>query len=263
MAMMGAQAFGDDIIGDDIIGAQAFGDDLFGATAPAGPPVRMSAGPAAVHPALAMQNPALNPYHPANFRRGGHPAFRGHGGHPGNWGGYGGHPGYAAPGGYGAPDPSLNFNPDALLERLHHKALAEAAAQARVQQSIAAKGYDYKGFEPKRWNKLVIGLTSPVVAAGSQQVVSAQPAVPFRGERLVVASDIAGNFLITQINVGKDSQLVAPGGIPARTFSEQAQAVEMKLDTCAVGQLITLVVQNIGTGNATFYGSLIGVALQR
>lgn len=100
------------------------------------------------------------------------------------------------------------------------------------------------------------------LAAGSSRIISANPQVVFRGERLVVPSAIAGSFLIDSIVVGKDSQQVAPGSLPAAIFSEVAVGMRLKLDTAQPGIQISLGVTNVSAGPLRFTGALVGTAVE-
>jgi hypothetical protein len=99
--------------------------------------------------------------------------------------------------------------------------------------------------------------TAPI-AAGASATITARPQVLFKGQRLVIPSDIAGNFTIDDLKVGKDSQFVADGSIPGRVLQENATMVEFDLDTAQISQDITLNVTNIGGAPATFRAALWG-----
>lgn len=116
---------------------------------------------------------------------------------------------------------------------------------------------------PTKSREYVIGLESTAaIAAGAAARVSTQPQVPFRVDRVVVPSDIAGSFVISDIKVGKNSQLAAEGNISCRTFQENAVGVSLKGDTAQVSQFVTIAVQNISGGALTFRASVIGPAVE-
>ena len=123
--------------------------------------------------------------------------------------------------------------------------------------------------QPRNVREFAIGFgpTSPAVAAGSTVIVAAQPQIIFRGSRLVVpsffgADPVAPNFTVNDIRVGKDSQFVSAGPLPALAYLENAVGTAMGLDTCNVGQLITLNVTNIGAAAHTFFATIFGTSVQ-
>lgn len=116
--------------------------------------------------------------------------------------------------------------------------------------------------KPQKSREFPLGFPETLVEAAATEDVTAFPQVPFRGERLIVPSDIAGLFAIDDIRVGKNSQLVATGPLPARGFSEVGVGVGVHLDTAQVSQQITLRVRNISGQDATFRAMLIGRAVE-
>lgn len=116
--------------------------------------------------------------------------------------------------------------------------------------------------KPMKSREFPLGFPETTIAAGATADIVAQPQTPFRGERLVVPSDIAGLFSIDDIRVGKNSQLVAFGPLPARAFTEVGVGVGMHLDTCQVSMQIVLRVRNISGQSATFRALLIGRAVE-
>ncbi len=112
---------------------------------------------------------------------------------------------------------------------------------------------------PTRLRQQVIGYDSTsTIAAAASSTLTQRPQTIFRPERLVVPATIALAFLITDIKVGKNSQLVAAGSIPAAAFSEASTAVSLKMDTCPVGGDISLSVTNFSAGAVRFLGALFG-----
>lgn len=137
----------------------------------------------------------------------------------------------------------------------------QAAALARVKLAQQAALVRQPAFNKSR--EYVIGFDSTTtVAAAAQATITARPQVPFRGERLIVPSDIAGSFVIDDIRVGKNSQLVAAGAIPARTFEQTGVGVRLRLDTCQVSMDLILQVTNISGGALRFRASMIGLAVE-
>jgi len=122
----------------------------------------------------------------------------------------------------------------------------------------------YNGFSPTKARRVPLGFTSTAVvpAAGTAQVIS-RPQVPMRVERLVVPSDIAGLFAVTDLKVGNKSQFPASGAIPARGFQENAVGVELQGDTAYPAIDIVIEVLNISAATpATFRAMLVGETVQ-
>ncbi len=105
-------------------------------------------------------------------------------------------------------------------------------------------------------------LSDAAVAAGASVTVISRPQVLFRGQRLVIPSDIAGDFSLDDVKVGKNSQFVAEGAVPGRVMQENARDVAMILDTAKVSQDISLSVTNISGAARTFRAALFGLVLE-
>jgi hypothetical protein len=93
-----------------------------------------------------------------------------------------------------------------------------------------------------------------------------QPGGPIRHYVGQPAQDLGGMTQIVgkefQNIVGTDlTQLVAPGSIPAQSFTQTAVGTAMALDTVNVGQFVTLDVTNVGAQPANFAASLFGTTL--
>jgi hypothetical protein len=103
------------------------------------------------------------------------------------------------------------------------------------------------------------GLTP--VAAGANVIINANPQVNFRPSRLVIPDSVAPSFMINDFKIGMRSQLVAPGALPAQSFTQEAVGTAMALDTVNVGQFVTLDVTNVSTQTVNFSASLFGTTL--
>lgn len=144
---------------------------------------------------------------------------------------------------------------DALLS------MTGAAAPSRTQmRNYHPRVIDVKQVDARAPRQLVIGFSAASVAAGVQAVISVLPQVIFRGQRLVVPSDIAGSFSIDDIIVGNRSQLVSAGALPARAFQENCLNNELHLDTASVSQQLILKVTNTSAGALAFSAALFGTA---
>ena len=143
----------------------------------------------------------------------------------------------------------------------HRHAQNSAQKQALMRKRIAA-GAMLRTLAPRSAREFIIGLGITAVPASGSIQVGVQPQVIFRPERIVIPSNLGPYFMLTDIKVGKDSQLVSPGAIPAVVFAENAFGVRLKMDTAQIAQFITLLVTNISSGPQNFMGAIIGPAVQ-
>lgn len=133
--------------------------------------------------------------------------------------------------------------------------------KATLANALGGHIFDQRG--PTRSREFPLGFVSngQIAPAGSQSIVN-RPQVPFRVDRLVVPSDIAGSFTIDDLKVGKDSQFAASGSVPARVFAENGVGVSLKGDTAAISQDVVIATTNIGGGALTFRAAVIGPAVE-
>jgi hypothetical protein len=137
------------------------------------------------------------------------------------------------------------------------QALANAIMRRRVQD-----GAVLRSVPPRNAREYALGLGSTSVTGNSSANINVQPQVIFRPERLVVPSNIAVDFLITDIKVGKNSQLVSTGALPAVMFTEQAFGVRLKMDTAQISMFVTVSVTNQNAQARNFQGGLVGPAVE-
>jgi hypothetical protein len=136
-----------------------------------------------------------------------------------------------------------------------------AAAQALMRKRVAA-GALLRGVPPRNSREYALGLGSTSVSGNSSANINVQPQVIFRPERLVVPSNLAVDFLITDIKVGKNSQLVSTGALPAVMFTEVAFGVRLKMDTCQISMFVTISVTNQNPAARNFQGGIVGPAVE-
>jgi|SRR5579872_1456144 len=136
-----------------------------------------------------------------------------------------------------------------------------AAAQALMRKRVAA-GALLRGVPPRNSREYALGLGSTSVSGNSSANINVQPQVIFRPERLVVPSNLAVDFLITDIKVGKNSQLVSTGALPAVMFTEVAFGVRLKMDTCQISMFVTVSVTNQNPAARNFQGGIVGPAVE-
>lgn len=138
----------------------------------------------------------------------------------------------------------------ALLQQVIAQKLSQGSLLTRVDHPSKARDY-------------VLGLNSTAaIAAGAPGTAVSFPQIVFRPERLVIPSDIAGQFLVNQIIVGKNPQQVSADPIPGRVFDERGVGVRLSMDTAQISQQITLNVTNIGGAPAVFRAAMIGPSVE-
>lgn len=108
----------------------------------------------------------------------------------------------------------------------------------------------------------VVGLGSTAVAGCMSANINVQPQVVFRPERLEIPPEVARDFLITDIKVGKNSQLVSTGALPGLMFTENAFGVRLKMDTAQISMFVTISVTNQNPNARNFQGGLVGPAVE-
>ncbi len=141
---------------------------------------------------------------------------------------------------------------------------ANPALQAAIAQRVADQGTIVREREPYKSRQYAIPFDSgtTAMAAGATQVITSQPQVLFRPERLVVSSAIAASFLINDFKVGKNSQFATSGSHPADAFAPNAFGVRLKCDTAQVSHLISLSVTNNSAAALRFLATLFGEAVE-
>jgi len=138
----------------------------------------------------------------------------------------------------------------ALMQQIIAQKLAQGSLLTRVDHPSKARDY-------------VLGLNSTAaINAGAPGTAVSFPQIVFRPERLVIPSDIAGQFLVNQIIVGKNPQQVSADPIPGRVFDERGVGVRLSMDTAQISQQITLNVTNIGGAPAIFRAAMIGPSVE-
>ena len=96
-----------------------------------------------------------------------------------------------------------------------------------------------------REQPLPLGSTSFTASSGTSLLLSASPARPFRGRRLILdavkTGTTGGLVSITALNVGADNQLPVPSGtaMPAAAFAANAVGVNLDMDPAGPGVGVT------------------------
>jgi hypothetical protein len=105
----------------------------------------------------------------------------------------------------------------------------------------------------------VLGLGTTMVQGCSSVNVSVQPRCIFRLERLEVPPEVAEFFYLTDVKVGKNSQLWSPGAVPMSVFLDRRhQHLRLRTDVSQVSMHITLSVTNMSCHTRNFTGALVG-----
>ena len=149
----------------------------------------------------------------------------------------------------------------AVLHKKKQNAQKQAMARDILRRRVAA-GALLRSQAPRNSREYALGLGSTSVSGNSSANINVQPQVIFRPERLVVPSNIAVDFLITDIKVGKNSQLVSTGALPAVMFTENAFGVRLKMDTAQISMFVTISVTNQNPAARNFQGGLVGPAVE-
>lgn len=145
---------------------------------------------------------------------------------------------------------------------------AHAALKRIVADRIAARGTIVSEQPFRAGREWVIGFDPVVLPArvapallGTSVLITTQPQVVFRGERLIIPSDIAGAVQVIDVKVGNRSQLGSGTSIPGRSFDERGVGVRMQMDTAQISQQIIIIAANNSGGDVTFTASIFGRAV--
>lgn len=148
------------------------------------------------------------------------------------------------------------------MRRLRRGPGGNALARATLAKRVRG-GAILREAPPTKARQYPLSIDSvATIAAGATSIITTRPQVIFRPERLVVGQAIAPSFLINDLRVGKNSQFVNAGSVPAEGFSHQAQGVRLKCDTAQVGSDIVVSVTNTSGGALRFTAMLIGDAVE-
>lgn len=135
-------------------------------------------------------------------------------------------------------------------------ALAMKAAQAG--RLVRTRG-------PTKSRIYTLGFRGSSLAAAGSETLTERPQVPFKGRRISVPTTIEGSpgdFSITDIRVGKNSQLVTTTGIPASSFAADAVAIELDLDTCQTTMDFAIAITNRSAAASRFNATVVGLAVE-
>ena len=141
----------------------------------------------------------------------------------------------------------------AILERIPQNDLCQAMLRVFERQNTVMSPTF-----PGDAIMCAIGLGSTLVYGVSSAYINVQPSEDFHLDRLIISSDVAKYFLVTDIKVGSESQFQSPGCIPGLSFTENVFAIKLKGDMVRPSQFITVSVTNQAPNGCNFQGVLIG-----
>ncbi len=146
--------------------------------------------------------------------------------------------------------------PPRMAQRSSPAAFAQAMRKADTQAILSE-------VEPTKTREYPLGFDSVnTVAAGAAATINQQPQVLYRPNRLVVATNVAPNFVFTDIRIGKNSQLPAVGALTCDAFAPNAVSVDVRFDTAQVNSIISLAVQNISGAAQRFLATMFGQSVE-
>jgi hypothetical protein len=109
---------------------------------------------------------------------------------------------------------------------------------------------------------VVLGLGLTTVEGCSSANINVAPHVAFRPERLEVPPEVAEDFVLTDIKVGKNSQLWSPCAVPLSVFLDRRhQYLRLRMDVAVKSMFVTVSVTNARPLTHNFTGALVGVGV--
>ncbi len=136
-----------------------------------------------------------------------------------------------------------------------------AAVNALIEKRIR-QGSIVRDVSPTKAREYVIGFGVESVAASGTRTITQRPQVLFRPERIIIPSNIALDFMLTDVKIGKNSQFTASAEVPAVVFAETSFGVRLKMDTCQISMDIILAVRNLSANARNFTAAIIGPAVE-
>jgi hypothetical protein len=104
----------------------------------------------------------------------------------------------------------------------------------------------------------LLGFGSTLIRGNGSANIHVQPLCRFQPERIIIPSDVARHFMITDVKVGKNSQFLSPGAIPALAFAEGMFGVRLRMDRVQISMFVTFSVSNIDYRSHNFQGVILG-----
>jgi hypothetical protein len=105
----------------------------------------------------------------------------------------------------------------------------------------------------------VVGLGCSMVDGVCSMNINVRTVCLFRPERLEVPPEVAKDFLLTDIKVGKSSQFWSDGAVPMSVFLDRRhQYLRLKMDVAHPSMFVTVSVTNTNRFPRNFMGALVG-----
>lgn len=135
------------------------------------------------------------------------------------------------------------------------------ARLARALKLAKRRRLARRGFSRERG--LIMGFDRQTIALNTTADFTANPQVPFRPRTMIVAATSIDGLVIEDIKVGKNSQFVTAGAVPAATFSTDATFKDFKFDTAVPGIDVVVTATDVSGAANTVAISMNGVAAER
>lgn len=131
---------------------------------------------------------------------------------------------------------------------------------ASTDYYTALLGYvtDGKQVEPLKGFLRRMAIPPTSVTSGTTTVISLNPQDAFKVRKFAVDQSIAASFIVDQVSIGNEPQLLSGDPIPAQAFADRSQDVWVDWDRCKTGQQIFITITNISGATASFQGALLG-----
>jgi hypothetical protein len=136
-------------------------------------------------------------------------------------------------------------------------------SEVPTEFEVAFMGHTERDVCPDR-RRSFFGLGATDIRPGEYCNITVRPHIAFRSERLVVPSTIADHFDVIDIKVGYNSQLLSPGSIPAKQYTEKVPQSSEKVlcrDVCQPSVFHTVAVCNNSSKTQVFTGAMVGTAI--
>lgn len=132
-----------------------------------------------------------------------------------------------------------------------------------VKRLMQRRGTLVRTERPTNARRLTVGVDSgaTLILAGAASTIVVQPVEPFRTELFSVNPTIAPQFLITQVLVGRKSQLVGTGSINASAFASNNPLSAVQWDTAQTAQPLSIAVLNNSLESLRFMATLFGTTV--
>ena len=114
-----------------------------------------------------------------------------------------------------------------------------------------------------RERRIPFGIDSVVdIKPGDRAIVAARTHYIFKPYRIFLPNSVAPYFLIKDIKIGRDSQLIGVGSIPGVAFAINVSGSELEINTMQISQDLIMAVVNISNESRRFMGWAVGKAVE-